>query len=137
MHTSSSPSPSTVRFSPNSPEPKSSHPKCSCQYRYDRSWYTNTARCSPPCPAVSPCPSPSRLSLRTRRGPVTGSLKTPVKTVRPCHGTSLGIPTLTDSSVSTQRVSREHGRPARGGPSVIRSRAVVFGGGTFEGRSQP
>src|SRR4051812_38046311 len=41
------------------------------------------------------------LSLRTRRGPVTGSLKTPVKTVFPCQGTSFGMPTLTDSRVPT------------------------------------
>src|SRR4051812_47897616 len=41
------------------------------------------------------------LSLRTRRGPATGSLKTPVKTVLPCQGTSLGMLTLTDSSVPT------------------------------------
>src|SRR4051812_49364817 len=39
------------------------------------------------------------LSLRTRRGPSTASLKTPVKTVLPCHATSFGMPTLTDSSV--------------------------------------
>src|SRR3954464_2608329 len=39
------------------------------------------------------------LSLRTRRGPGTGCLKTPVKTVFPCHGTSFGRPTLTDSRV--------------------------------------
>ena len=39
--------------------------------------------------------------LRTRRGPVTGSLKTPVKTVFPCQGTSFGMPTLTDTSVPT------------------------------------
>src|SRR4051794_27979060 len=39
------------------------------------------------------------LSLLTRRGPVTGSLKTPVKTVLPFHDTSFGMPTFTDSSV--------------------------------------
>ena len=53
-------------------------------------------------PARSPWPSPSTLSLRTRRGPVTGSLNTPVKTVFPCHGTSFGMPTLTDSKVPTR-----------------------------------
>src|SRR3954454_7739679 len=41
------------------------------------------------------------LSLPTRRGPATGSLKTPVSTVFPCHGTSFGMPTLTDSRVPT------------------------------------
>jgi len=45
--------------------------------------------------------SPSMLSRRTRREPVTGSLKTPVKTVRPCQGTSFGMPTLTDSNLPT------------------------------------
>src|SRR3954469_15419209 len=39
------------------------------------------------------------LSLRTRRGPVMGSLKTPGKTVFPCQGTSFAMPTLTDSRV--------------------------------------
>src|SRR3954454_188462 len=48
---------------------------------------------------MSPWPSPSTLSLRTRRGPLTGSLKTPVNTVFPCQGTALGMPTLTDRSV--------------------------------------
>src|SRR4051794_1207217 len=43
------------------------------------------------------------LSLRTRRGPETGSLKTPVKTVLPCQGTSFGMPTLIDSKVPTGR----------------------------------
>src|SRR3954470_20969109 len=42
------------------------------------------------------------LSFRTRRGPATGSLKTPVKTVLPCQGTSFGMPTLTDSRVPTR-----------------------------------
>src|SRR5437763_2509331 len=41
------------------------------------------------------------LSLRARRGPGTGSLKTPVKTVFPCQGTSFGMPTLTDNRVPT------------------------------------
>src|SRR5579875_2498402 len=41
------------------------------------------------------------LSFPTRHGPDTGSLNTPVKTVRPCHGTSLGIPTFTDTNVPT------------------------------------
>ena len=30
---------------------------------------TKMARCSPPCPAKSPCPSPSILSCRTKRRP--------------------------------------------------------------------
>ena len=41
------------------------------------------------------------LSLRTRRGPATGSLNTPVKTVFPCQATSFGMPTLTDTNVPT------------------------------------
>ena len=32
-------------------------------------------------------------------GPLTGRFQTPVWTVLPCHGTSFGIPTLTDNSV--------------------------------------
>src|SRR5215475_9056029 len=43
------------------------------------------------------------LSFRTRRGPSTGSLKTPVKTVLPCQDTSFGMPTLTESNVPTVR----------------------------------
>ena len=35
------------------------------------------------------------------RDQITGSLKTPVKTVLPCQGTSFGMPTLTDSSLPT------------------------------------
>src|SRR3954471_13572142 len=41
------------------------------------------------------------LRRRTMRGPVTGLFHTPVCTVRPRHGTSLGTPTLTDTSVAT------------------------------------
>jgi hypothetical protein len=44
------------------------------------------------------------LSLRTIRGPFTGSFQTPVCTVLPCQVTSFGIPTLTDSSVDDSSV---------------------------------
>src|ERR1700755_1875294 len=59
-----------------------------------------TARCSPPCPARSPWPSPSMLSLRTITGPSTGVLQIPVCTVLPFHATSFGRPTLTDTSLA-------------------------------------
>lgn len=38
------------------------------------------------------------LSRRTITGPCTGYFHTPVKTVRPCHGTFFGIPTFTESN---------------------------------------
>src|SRR5690242_9074764 len=41
------------------------------------------------------------FSLPTRRRPLTGSLKTPVKTVFSCQGTFFGMPTLTDTNVPT------------------------------------
>src|SRR3954447_23349201 len=44
------------------------------------------------------------LSRRTCAGPSTGSLNTPVKTVRPRQVTSFGRPTLTDRSVPTTAV---------------------------------
>jgi PiT family inorganic phosphate transporter len=50
-----------------------------------------------PWPAKSPCPSPSMLSRRTRRGPSTAAFQTAVRTVLPCHATSRGRPTLTES----------------------------------------
>src|SRR6478609_4820282 len=40
------------------------------------------------------------FSRRTIRVPGTGLFQTPVCTVRPLHGTSLGIPTLTDNNVA-------------------------------------
>src|SRR3954468_15373276 len=40
------------------------------------------------------------LSRRTSRGPSTGRFQIPVCTVRPCQETSLGIPTLTDTTVA-------------------------------------
>src|SRR6478736_6582636 len=43
------------------------------------------------------------LSRRTIRGPVTGLFQTPVCTVRPRHGTSLGRPTFTETSVAIVR----------------------------------
>src|SRR3954452_24929265 len=64
------------------------------------------------------------LSLRTRRGPVTGSLKTPVKTVRPCQATSLGRPTLTDTNV-----------PADSGIVGQVCRAAATGGGPQSART--
>src|ERR1700722_10706020 len=44
-------------------------------------------------------PMPVGVHLVNEHG--TGSLKTPVKTVLPCHDTSFGRPTLTDSNVPT------------------------------------
>src|SRR5277367_2181016 len=41
------------------------------------------------------------LSLLTWRGPGTGSLNTPVKTVRPCQATFFGKPTFSDNNVPT------------------------------------
>ena len=95
-----------MKFSPNCPWTSRSRPSSFPSSRYDSIWYTNTARCSPPWPARSPCPSPSTFSLRTRRGPATGSLNTPVNTVRPCQGTSFGMPTLTDSSFPADSAAR-------------------------------
>src|SRR3954451_13586097 len=66
------------------------------------------------------------LSLPARRGPVTGSLKTPVKTVRPCHGTSFGRPTLTEISFAMV-ASLPRSRPARNG-SVERDALGAAGG---------
>src|SRR3954449_13487179 len=43
------------------------------------------------------------LSRRTIRGPLTGLFQTPVSTVRPRQGTSLGSPTFTDTSVAIAR----------------------------------
>src|SRR6266568_2484092 len=103
MHTRSSARPLTVKFSPNWPYSKSSRPSWRCQYWYDPIWYTNTARCSPPCPARSPCPSPSIFSRPTSRGPSTGRFHTAVCTVWPCHATSCGMPTFTDSKLPTRR----------------------------------
>src|SRR5215469_4388292 len=97
MHTSASASPLTVKFSPNWPYSKSSRPSCCCQYRYDSIWYTNTARCSPPCPVRSPCPSPSIFSRRTSLGPSTGRFHTAVWTTLPRQATSFGRPTFTES----------------------------------------
>jgi hypothetical protein len=45
-----------------------------------------------------PWPSPSTLSRRAILGPATGYFQMPARTVRPCHGTSRGMPTFTDSS---------------------------------------
>ena len=56
------------------------------------------ARCSPPWPARSPWPSPSRFSLRAKIRPVTGFFQIPVRTVLPCHATSWGSPTLTETT---------------------------------------
>jgi hypothetical protein len=56
-------------------------------------------------PGQVPCPSPSMFSRRTSRAPATGFFHTPVCTVRPCHGTSCGSPTFTDSR-------RPDGRPS-------------------------
>jgi hypothetical protein len=41
----------------------------------------------------------------TRRGPETGSLKTPVKTVFPCQDTSFGKPTFTYNNVPADRAA--------------------------------
>src|SRR5215469_13205982 len=137
MHTSASASPLTVKFSPNWPYSKSSRPSWSCQYRYDPIWYTNTARCSPPCPARSPCLSPSMLSRRTSRGPSTGRFHTAVCTVWPCQATSCGKPTLTDSSLPTGRSVITSCAPHRRGlvraarqPILSsRHRGALWGGG--------
>ena len=103
-HTSSSARPSTVRFSPKSPAVRSERPSCSRQYRYESSWYTRTARCTPPWPSRSPWPSPSMFSRRTMRRPSTGDFQIPVWTVTSCHGTSIGSPTLTETNVATAAV---------------------------------
>src|SRR6266566_1856305 len=103
MHTVSSGNPSIVKFSPNCPWTKSSRPSCSGQYRYDSIWYTKTARCSPPCPARSPCLSPSRFNRRATTGPPAGRFHTAVRTVRPPQRTSCGRPTFTDSKLPARR----------------------------------
>ena len=46
----------------------------------------------------SACASPSILSLRTIRRPSTGDFQTDVRTVLPCHVTSRGRPTFTESN---------------------------------------
>jgi hypothetical protein len=51
-------------------------------------------------PGAIALPVTATLSLPTRRGPLTGSLKTPVNTVLPRHDTSLGRPRLTDRRVA-------------------------------------
>src|SRR4029453_3235839 len=96
------------------PYVKSSRFRKSCQYRYESSWYTKTARCSPPCPPRSPCPSPSRLSRRAMTGPPTGAFHTAVYTDRPRQRTSFGMPALTDLSVPT---TASASRPDRIGSS--------------------
>src|SRR5215469_9178676 len=57
-----------------------------------------TARCSPPCPARAPWPSPSIFSRRTIASPDTGRFHMPVCTVLPCQDTSFGRPTFTETS---------------------------------------
>src|SRR6266480_381678 len=57
-----------------------------------------TARCSPPWPPRSACPSPSTLSRLTRRRPCTGSFQMAVRTILPRHSISRGNPTLTESN---------------------------------------
>src|SRR6476646_2433732 len=115
MHTASSGSPSTVKFSPNCPWTRSVRLSCSCQWRYESSWYTKTARCSPPCPARSPWPSPSRFNRPTRQRRDTGSFQIPVCTVRPFHAMSRGSPTFTDNSraMSLSGRSQPLSRPRR------------------------
>ena len=99
MQTSSSGKPSMVKFSPNCPWTKSFAPELALPVAVGVGLVDEDGAHLAPCPARSPCPSPSTLSFRTRRGPSTGSLNTPVNTVLPCHGTSLGIPTLTERSL--------------------------------------
>src|SRR3954468_12769823 len=56
------------------------------------------------------------LSLRTRRGPLTGSLKTPVNTVFPFQGTAFGMPTLTERSrplIAPDIITRSLASPLR------------------------
>src|SRR4051812_5293124 len=62
-----------------------------------------TARCSPPWPCRSACRSPSRFSRRTTTLPATGLFHIAVRTIRPCHSTSRGSPTLTDTSFNSCR----------------------------------
>src|SRR3954447_21300232 len=100
MQTSSSGRPSTVKFSPKCPGARSSRPSSVAQCRYDSSWYTRTARFSPPCPPRSPWPSPSTLQARTIRGPSTGCFQAPVCTTRHRHSTSLGKPAFSETSVA-------------------------------------
>src|SRR3984885_11071575 len=56
------------------------------------------ARCSPPCPARSPWPSPSRFNRAARQRPLTGHFQIAVCTMRPFHSMLRGSPTFTDSS---------------------------------------
>src|SRR3954453_24268029 len=86
------------------------------------------------------------LSRRTRRGPLTGSLKTPVKTVFPRHETSFGMPTLTDRrvptvarvSVITRRPGRARGaRSAESRAPAVRDEPVQHQAGDREDRERP
>src|SRR5882757_10714393 len=67
-----------------------------------------TARCSPPCPARSPCPSPSRFRRRAITRPGTDFFQTAVCTSLPCHSTSRGRPTFTDTTELTLFPSRRN-----------------------------
>ena len=66
------------------------------------------ARCSPPWPRRSPWPSPSRFSLRAKIRPVTGFFQIPVRTVLPCHATSRGSPTLTETTTPIMEPPEAH-----------------------------
>src|ERR1051325_9742709 len=56
------------------------------------------ARCSPPCPARSPWPSPCRFNRAARQRPCTEFFQIAVCTMRPFHSMSRGSPTFTDNS---------------------------------------
>src|SRR5918992_1908093 len=62
----------------------------------------------PPWTLRSACRSPSRLSVRTRTGPSTGSLKMPVVTGCPFQLTSRGRPTLTDRTLTSSSPCASH-----------------------------
>jgi hypothetical protein len=66
------------------------------------------------------------LSLRTIRGPATGSFQMPVWTVFPCQATSFGIPTLTDRSDAIH-IPPHDGRwgPSRAAHSGITSKLAT------------
>src|SRR5436190_16391795 len=92
------------------------HTRSLCDWSSDvcSSDLTKTARCSPPCPPRSACPSPSTLSRLTRRRPCTGSFQMAVRTILPRHSMSRGKPTLTESSRGIETPLRSRFRGASG-----------------------
>src|ERR1700722_2011625 len=81
------------------------------------------ARCSPPWPRRSPWPSPSRLSRRAKIRPGTGAFQTAVRTVLPCHATSLGSPTLTETTMAIMKSPVTHDPGDRGSSTALGNEA--------------